>query len=278
MKSQLLPTILLALTPILHLISATCNRDNCLRALAATPTKASSFCSTYTKTPSTATPVPTYGSFCSNSPFRASSACSCLVTTTSTSTSTAPPTCTPTPVINGTNFGNGDFENYPPPGQGVFNIQPPWFFTDAQNAFGEYRTVAASGAGYGGTVAAFVMSPSPPSTFPGAVLRLRQPIAYCNGTTYAFSLYARQLPPSTLTCRLAFFTDFEGTIADFEPLAGEWTRYGPVTRAPFRDNGVRNAKGEWEDRLDVLVQCLGVEGVEGVRTAVEVDGVRVLPV
>ncbi|KAL8963812.1 MAG: hypothetical protein Q9197_007070, partial [Variospora fuerteventurae] len=125
---------------------------------------------------------------------------------------------------------------------------------------------------------AFVMSPSPPSTFPGAFLRLRQPIAYCNGTTYAFSLYARQLPPSTLTCRLAFFTDFEGTIADFEPLAGEWTRYGPVTRAPFRDNGVRNAKGEWEDRLDVLVQCLGVEGVEGVRTAVEVDGVRVLPV
>ena len=51
-----------------------------------------------------------------------------------------------------------------------------------------------------------------------------------------------------------------------------------MTRAPFRDNGVRNAKGEWEDRLDVLVQCLGVEGVEGVRTAVEVDGVRVLPV
>lgn len=150
MKSQLL--VLLSLHLFFRLTFATCHRDNCLRALAATPTKAASFCATYTKTPSTATAVPTYASFCSNSPSRASSACSCVVTPSPTSTSTAPPTCTPTPVIDGTNFGNGDFENYPPPGQGAMNIQPPWFFTDAQNASGEYRTVAP-GVGYGGTVA-----------------------------------------------------------------------------------------------------------------------------
>ena len=55
-------------------------------------------------------------------------------------------------------------------------------------------------------------------------------------------------------------------------------KFGPVTRAPFRDNGVVNEKGEWEDRLDIVVQCTGIEGREVVDTVFEVDGVRVEPV
>ncbi|KAI4273643.1 MAG: hypothetical protein LQ337_004481 [Flavoplaca oasis] len=239
---------LLFLTSLLSLASATCHRDNCLRALAATPTKASSFCATYTKTQNTATPIPTYGSFCANSPSRASSACSCVVTSTPTSA----PTCVPSPVINAATR-NGNFEDYPPPGQGVFNIQPP---------------------------CAFILFGQQPNVLPGAVLRLSQPITYCNGTTYAFSLYARQLQSLTSqTCRLTFFSDFEGSIASFEtPAFGEeFQKFGPVTRRPFRDNGVRNAKGEWEDRLDILVQCTGIEGREVVDTMFEVDNVRVEP-
>ncbi|KAL8875139.1 MAG: hypothetical protein Q9198_006462 [Flavoplaca austrocitrina] len=250
------------LSTLLSLASATCNRDNCLRALAATPTKASSFCATYTKTPNTATPIPTYGSFCSNSPSRASSACSCVVTSTPTSA----PTCVPSPVINAATR-NGNFEDYPPPGQGVFNIQPPWYFNtvDAQNSFGD----------------AFILKGQQPNVLPGAVLRLSQPITYCNGTTYAFSIYARQLQSlGSQTCRLTFFSDFEGSIATFETPAfsGEFQKFGPQTRRPFRDGGVRNEKGEWEDRLDVLVQCTGIEGRAVVDTVFEVDNVRVEPV
>lgn len=148
---------LFLLSSLLSLVSATCNRDNCLRALAATPTKASSFCATYTKTPQTATAFPTYGSFCSNLPSRVSSACSCVVTSTPTSA----PTCVPSPVINAATR-NGNFEDYPPPGQGVFNIQPPWYFNtqDSQNAFGEYRTEPAGVDGVGKTVAYVNLSSS----------------------------------------------------------------------------------------------------------------------
>ncbi|KAL8903586.1 MAG: hypothetical protein Q9171_007356 [Xanthocarpia ochracea] len=274
-------TSLLVLTPLIVLTTATrCNRDNCLRALAATPTKASAFCATYTKTRNTATPVPTYGSFCSNSPSRASSACSCVVT--STPTPTSEPKCTPSAVINAVTR-NGNFEDYPPPGEGALNIQPPWYFNgqDALNAYGDYRTVPAAGTGYGGTVAAFYLTGQPPNTLPGAVLRLQQPITYCNYTTYTFSLSARQLSSvGTQTCRISFFTDFEGTIASFETpaLTGEWNRFGGQERRPFRDNGVRNGKGEWEDLLSVLVQCTGIEGMEVRDTVVEVDEVRVVPV
>ena len=147
MAVQVMRCVLIVL-PLLGLASAACNGDNCLRALQASPTKASSFCATYTKTPNTATTISTYGSYCSNSPARVSSACSCLVTTTPT------PSCVPKPVINSTNSGNGNFENYPPPGQGVMNIQPPWYFDErgSQNAYGDFKTEPA-GAGYGGTVA-----------------------------------------------------------------------------------------------------------------------------
>ncbi|KAL8990994.1 MAG: hypothetical protein Q9169_007973, partial [Polycauliona sp. 2 TL-2023] len=141
-------TTLLLFSSLLSIVSATCNRDNCLRALAGTPTKASSFCATYTKTPNTATAIPTYGSFCANSPSRASSACSCVVT----ATPTIAPTCSPSPVIN-TVTRNGNFEDYPPPGQGVMNIQPPWYFNSAENAFGEYRTEPVGVDGVGRTVA-----------------------------------------------------------------------------------------------------------------------------
>ena len=128
------------------LTSAACNADNCLRALRSTPTKASSFCATYTTSSNTATAIPTYGSFCSNSPSRVSSACSCAVTT-------APkPTCSPSAVINA-QTRNGNFEDYPPPGQGVFNIQPPWYFDGrtSENAYGDYKTEPSSIA-FGGAV------------------------------------------------------------------------------------------------------------------------------
>ncbi|KAI4088406.1 MAG: hypothetical protein LQ339_008715 [Xanthoria mediterranea] len=281
-------TNLLLLSSLLSLATATCNRDNCLRALAGTPTKASSFCATYTKNQQTATPIPTYGSFCSNLPSRVSSACSCVVTPSPTSA----PTCVPSPVIDASTR-NGNFEDYPPPGQGVFNIQPPWYSNsrDSQNAFGEYRTEPAGADGVGRTVArltsppdltsAFQLSGQQPNVLPGAFLRLSQPITYCNGTTYAFSLYARQLQSlNSQSCRLSFFTDFEGTIASFETPAftDQFQKFGPVTRKPFRDNGVLNAKGEWEDRLDILVQCTGITGKPVVDTLFEVDAVRVVPV
>ncbi len=41
---------------------------------------------------------------------------------------------------------------------------------------------------------------------------------------------------------------------------------------------MRNAKGEWEDLLHVLVQCTGIGGMEVRDTVVEVDEVRVEPV
>ncbi|KAI4233633.1 MAG: hypothetical protein L6R40_007011 [Gallowayella cf. fulva] len=272
--------LLLLFSALPELVSAArCDRDNCLRALAATPTKAASFCATYTNPPNTATPIPiipTYASVCANSPARVSSACSCVITSTSTPT----PTCVPTPVIKGS-IRNGNFENYPPPGQGVFNIQPPWYFNslNSQNAYYDYKTVPA-GPGYGGTVAAFILVGQPPNALPGAFLPLKQPIAYCNGTTYAFSLYARQLPPYSQSCRLSFFTDFEGTIASFETPAftDQFQKFGPVTRKPFRDNGVVNEKGEYEDLLSVQVQCTGIVGQPVVDTLFEVDSVVVEPV
>ncbi len=139
---------LLRFFPLLGLASAACLSDNCLRGLRATPTKPSSFCATYTKTSNTATAIPTYGSFCSNSPSRVSSACSCVVTSTPT------PSCVPTPIINGTNFGNGNFENYPPPEVALFNFQPPWAFkeSDSIDAFGTY-VVEPKTADYGDIVA-----------------------------------------------------------------------------------------------------------------------------
>ena len=141
--------IFLLLSCLVVIEAAQCNRDNCLRALAATPTKASSFCASYTKTPNTATAIPTYGAFCSSSPSRVSSACSCVVT--------PPHTCVPTPIIKGT-VGNGNFENYPPPGSAVINIQPPWYYSREDNGFGDYKTEPV-GAGYGGVVASVIISP-----------------------------------------------------------------------------------------------------------------------
>ncbi|KAL8919365.1 MAG: hypothetical protein Q9208_006818 [Pyrenodesmia sp. 3 TL-2023] len=266
---------LLHLFPLLGLSSAACNSDNCLRALRATPTKASSFCATYTKTSNTATAVPTYGSFCSNSPSRVSSACSCVVTGTPT------PSCVPTPVINGTNDGNGNFENYPPPEEALFNFQPPWAFKelDSENASGTYVTEPRT-AEFGGTVAEFRLLGQEPNVLPGAFQRLQQIISYCNGTTYAFSLYARRLSPDNQDCRLGIFTDYEGTIAAFDTSAfsDQFQKLGPVTRKPYRDNGVINDKGEYEDVLSITVQCTGITGQPVSDTIIQVDTVRVEPV
>ncbi|KAL8704417.1 MAG: hypothetical protein Q9201_002408 [Fulgogasparrea decipioides] len=197
----------------------------------------------------TATAIPTYGSLCSNSPSRVSSACSCIVT------STPAPTCLPKPVIN-TATRNGNFEDYPPPGQGVFNIQPPWVFreVDSQNAYGDYKTEPSSTA-FGGA--------------PGTV-----------ATTYAFSLYARQLLGSDQNCRLSFFTDYQGTIATFETPAfsDKFQKFGPVTRKTYRDNGEIDESGEYTDLLSILVQCTGITGQPAGDILFEVDAVRVEPV
>ena len=153
MTSFILRLLLFLSSLLLVVEAAQCNRDNCLRALAATPTKASSFCASYTKTPNTVTPIPTYGAACSSNPSRVSSACSCVVT--------PPPTCVPTPIIKGT-VGNGNFENLPPPESAVFNIQPPWYYSREENGFGEYKSEPV-GADYGAVAASVT---APPSSHP----------------------------------------------------------------------------------------------------------------
>ena len=117
---------------LLSFTSATCNRDNCLRALAATPSKASSFCATYTQTTNTATTTSNlYASACANNPSRVSSACSCVVT--------APPKCTPSTVIRGP-IRNGGFDSYliPSPPADSSKSQPPWYYDRQTNGYGNF--------------------------------------------------------------------------------------------------------------------------------------------
>ncbi|KAL8992759.1 MAG: hypothetical protein Q9188_007501 [Gyalolechia gomerana] len=256
----------------LNLTSATrCNRDNCLRALAATPTKASSFCATYTQTTNTATSIPTYASFCANKPSRISSACSCVVTSS--------PSCSPSPVIQDL-IRDGAFDLYPiTTGAANPSSQPPWYFDRESNAYGDFQVVAP-----GSVAATFHLLGQQPNVLPGAVAYLNAPITYCNQVTYAFSITARQVPsPSSSStyqsCRLSIFTDFEGTIASFETPAfsDEFQIYGPVTRTVFRDNGDINAKGEYSDLLSVIVQCTGIMGQAPVDTLFQVDSVSVVP-
>ena len=85
---QLLSTTLILLPAALAgpaAQAATCNRDNCLRALvdSKVSASASAFCATYTTAVVTATAaIPTYLAGCADSPTRVSSACSCIVTPT----------------------------------------------------------------------------------------------------------------------------------------------------------------------------------------------------
>lgn len=303
------PCNLLCFFPPLGLASAACLSDNCLRGLRATPTKASSFCATYTKTSNTATAIPTYGSFCSNSPSRVSSACSCVVTSSPT------PTCVPTPIINGTNEGNGNFENYPPPEVALFNFQPPWAFkeSDSIDAFGTY-VVEPKSANYGGIVA-YVLFPTAfphasawvfikdesylfasnivsrihrvyhlygqePNAIPGAFQRLQQFISYCNGTSYAFSLYARRISPDNQACRMSILTEYVGTIATFDASAfsDQFRKFGPVTLKPLRNSGVVTGRGEYQDTLSITVNCTGIAGRAVSDTIIQVDSVRLEPV
>ncbi|KAL8706977.1 MAG: hypothetical protein Q9201_000025 [Fulgogasparrea decipioides] len=244
--------------------AAQCNRDNCLRALAATPTKASAFCSTYTATTNTATTAfPAYASACTNSPSRVSSACSCVVT--------APPSCTPSTVIQGP-IRNGGFDNYANPPGDSSTSQPPWYFDRESNAYGDFRDGAA----------AFHLKGQQPGVLPGAVAYLNVPITYCKGVTYAFSLSARQVPDPSNTnyqdCRLSFFTPYAGSAIgawetpafsdQFAVFTGSWTVY--------RDNGDINSKGEYSDVLSIIVQCTGITGKAPVDTLFEVDSVQVV--
>ncbi|KAL8947823.1 MAG: hypothetical protein Q9222_005939, partial [Ikaeria aurantiellina] len=270
------PLNVLLCSSLLHLASAAkCNRDNCLRALAATPTKASSFCATFTASTNTATSALTaYATQCANSPSRASSACSCVVT--------APPTCTPSTVIQGP-IRNGGFDSYPiSTGPSNPKSQPPWYFDRETNAYGDFQ-LEGPGTDFGGGAAAFHLKGQQPGVLPGAVAYLNAPVTFCKDVTYAFSLAARQIPsPSSSLdyqdCRLSIFTDFEGTIASFETPAfsDQFQVYGPVTRNIFRDNGVINSKGEYSDTLSIIVQCTGVAGKAPVDTLFEVDSVKVV--
>ncbi|KAL8723973.1 MAG: hypothetical protein Q9181_007047 [Wetmoreana brouardii] len=260
MKAQFLFTLgfFLPLTGLAF--AAKCNRDNCLRALAATPTKASAFCSTYTATTNTATTAfPAYASACANSPSRVSSACSCVVT--------SPPSCTPSTVIQGP-IRNGGFDK---PG-GSSTSQPPWYFDRESNAYGDFRDGAA----------AFHLKGQQPGVLPGAVAYLNVPITYCNGVTYTFSLSARQVPDPSNTayqdCRLSFFTTYAGSAIgawetpafsdQFAVFTGSWKVY--------RDNGDINSKGEYSDVLSIIVQCTGITGKAPVDTLFEVDSVQVV--
>ncbi|KAL8709864.1 MAG: hypothetical protein Q9220_005480 [cf. Caloplaca sp. 1 TL-2023] len=266
---------LLLYSSLLHLASAaTCNRDNCLRALAATPTKASSFCATFTASTQTATAaIAPYASACANSPSRVSSACSCVVT--------APPTCTPSTVIQGP-IRNGGFDSYAiPTGPSNPKSQPPWYFDRQSNAYGDFQ-LEGPGSFAGEGAAAFHLKGQQPGVLPGAVAYLNAPVTFCNHVTYAFSIAARQVPdPFSNTayqdCRLSIFSDFEGTIATFETPAfsEQFQLYGPVNRNIFRDNGVINSKGEYADTLSIIVQCIGIAGKAPVDTLFEVDSVQV---
>lgn len=130
------------------------------------------------------------------------------------------------------------------------------------------------------TNSAFRLDGQNPNVLPGAIVTLSQPISWCNGTTYAFSLYARQIPSTSQSCRLSFFTGYEGTIGDWEtPAFSElFQKFGPVTRRIFRDSAEVNAKGEYSDTLNIIVQCTGITGQPVRNTLFEVDSVVVEPV
>ncbi|KAL8662100.1 MAG: hypothetical protein Q9202_004992 [Teloschistes flavicans] len=263
-------------------VAARCDRDNCLRALAATPTKASAFCASYTSSIKTATAaISPYAASCSNSPSRVSSACSCVVTSTP-----SPPACTPSTIIDGP-IRNGGFDSYAilPYGSAAGpNSQPPWYYDRLTKTYGDFineeKDPGSSYYGYG--AAAFHLNGTKYPELPGAVGYLNIPITYCNGVTYAFSLYARQIPYQNYVnyqqCRLSFFTSYAGTIASFETpyFSDQFGLAGPVTWKVYRDNGGVNAKGEYSDILSIIVQCTGRQGVAyPVDTLFEVDSVVV---
>jgi hypothetical protein len=147
MKLYISHGLLLSLSLLDLASAARCNRDNCLRAIVATPTKASSFCATYTANTNTATTAfPSYASFCANSPSRVSSACSCVVT--------SPPSCTPSTIIRGP-IRNGGFDSYAIPLGAASgpNSQPPWYYDRLMNAYGDFineeTSIGSSYYGYG---------------------------------------------------------------------------------------------------------------------------------
>lgn len=96
--------IMLLLAPLIFLVGTShallCNYDNCLNAFVRTSTLANPFCSTYTKSPDTATKsLPAYATTCKNQPSRISSACSCLLTISMTLASTTCTSSSPTVIL-----------------------------------------------------------------------------------------------------------------------------------------------------------------------------------
>jgi hypothetical protein len=94
-----------AVLSLAGLAAASCNADNCLRALRATQVPgqlqtAQAFCATFTKTSVPASAIPSYAALnCKdnqNAPLssRISSACSCIAPATTSASATATPTAT----------------------------------------------------------------------------------------------------------------------------------------------------------------------------------------
>ncbi|KAL8626880.1 hypothetical protein Q9189_007426 [Teloschistes chrysophthalmus] len=199
----------------------------------------------------------------------------------------SPPACTPSTIIEGP-LRNGHFDNYAilPYGSAAGpNAEPPWYFERLDKTYGNFineeQNPGSSYYGYG--AAAFHLNGTVYPDIPGAFGVLANPITYCNGTTYAFSMYARQIPnPANSAfysdCRLSFFTSYASVIGEWNTpgISGQFELLGPVTWTVYRDNGDVNSKGEYSDILNIDVQCFGRQGVsQPIDTLIEVDSVVV---
>lgn len=138
--------VLLAASLITFTTATGCNQDNCYRALSNRPSAATAFCHTFTTStqplpPKTATPTLPFTTQCADSPYRLSSACSCLVPAPTA-------TCQPTPVLNQANNGGFDQIAIPEVG-GTTEYMPPWYFDRMVNTRGDFIREADSSPYYG---------------------------------------------------------------------------------------------------------------------------------
>ena len=131
-------TVLFALVFLLYLGSAaaiTCHQDNCYRALENRPAAATSFCQTFTQTPSQPIPTanpPPFTSQCANQASRISSACSCVVYAPTPTGAI----CEPTPALD--TARNGGFDQVFIPEGGAIEMMTPWYFDRLQGARGDF--------------------------------------------------------------------------------------------------------------------------------------------
>ena len=122
----------------------------------------------------------------------------------------------------------------------------------------------------------------PPNAF-AAFAALTQNISYCHKTNYTIAFAARQNDTTTQSCRLTFFTPYEGSVLTFDNLlTPTWTEYGPYIwhdYQTFRDHRCEQdpVNGSFPDQLQILVQCQGVEGQTPGDVEIELDSIYILP-